>query len=226
MSNEFIKFQQYLKKLRSIYLRASCAFHIFDTIERLRAPNIIGKKKASENVKAMKRFNNFFVVTHHALNFYFLMELSRILDDAKQSLHLEKIINFAKSNKKKLNVDKFKEYNLGRNFLQELESRYEGIKKEDFEKINKMLEETKVLRKKITDYRDQNLAHEDLNKKKISISYEEVPKIFDLIKTILNIFSNRTDFSTTNYKQAEDECEEDTKRLLEHLKNNHTKNDI
>ena len=32
--SEYIKFQSYLKRLRSIYLRATCAFHIFETIEK------------------------------------------------------------------------------------------------------------------------------------------------------------------------------------------------
>jgi len=219
MPNDFTKFQEYLKRLRSIYLRSLCAFRTFDTIERLRAPNIVGKEEAHENVKTMNRFNNFFVITKHALNFYFLIELSRILDDAKQSLHLDKLINFAQSNKKKLGVSEFKKNNPDRAFLQELVNRYEGIREDDFEKINKMLEETKDIRVKIKNYRDQHMAHEDINKKDIIISYDEIVKVFDLVKITLNIFSNKTDFSTTSYKQAEDACENDTKRLFEYLKN-------
>lgn len=218
MASEFVKFQEYLKRLRTIYFNALCAFYAYEAIEELKAPNIIGKKEAEANVVILNRFKNFFVIARHTLNFYFLMELAKILDDAKQSLHLTKLINFANSNKKKLNADEFKKLNSDRAFLQDLANRYEGVEKEDFKKIEKKLEETKNIREKIKKYRDQNLAHEDLKKKKVSISQAEVIKIFDLIAEILNIFSNKTDFSTTSYTHIESECKRDTKNVFEYLK--------
>lgn len=218
MESEYVKFQTYLKRLRSIYLRAICAFHIFEIIEELKAPNIVGSEEAKENVALMRRFNNFFQITRHALNFYFLIDLARILDTAKQSLHLDKLINFASSNREKINVDEFKKNNQSRDFLEELASKYEGIKKEDLENIRASLENTKEIRDKLIKYRDQNLAHEDLNKKEISISSKEISKIFELIKKILNIFSYETDFSTTTYRYAVDGCIQDTKNIIESLK--------
>lgn len=218
MPGEFVKFQEYLKRLRTIYFNALCAFHAYEAIEELKAPNIIGKMEAEANVVILNRFKNFFVIARHTLNFYFLMELAKILDDAKQSLHLTKLINFANSNKKKLNVEEFKKLNLDRVFIQDLADRYEGVKKEDFEKIEKKLEETKNIREKIKKYRDQNLAHEDLKKERINISQAEVIKILDLIAEILNIFSNKTDFSTTSYSHIEGDCKKDTKNMFEYLK--------
>ena len=218
MSSEFVKFQEYSKRLRTIYFNALCAFYAYEAIEELITPNIVGKKEAEANVVILNRFKNFLVIARNTLNFYFLMELAKILDDARQSLHLTKLINFANSNKKKLSVNEFKNLNPDRAFLQDLANRYEGMEKEDFEKIEKRLEETKNIREKIKECRDQNLAHEDLKKKKVSISQTEIIKIFDLIAEILNIFSNKTDFSTTNYTHIEGECKRDTKNVFEYLR--------
>ncbi len=218
MASEFVKFQEYSKRLRTIYFNALCAFYVYEAIEELKAPNITGKKEAEANVVILGRFKNFFVIMRHSLNFYFLMELAKILDDAKESLHLTKLINFANSNKKKLNANEFKKLNSDRAFLQDLANRYEEMKKEDLKKIEEKLEETKNIREKIKKYRDQSLAHEDLKKKKICISRAEVIKIFDLIAEILNIFSIKTDFSMTSYTNIEGECKKDTKNVLEHLK--------
>ena len=218
MPSEFAKFQEYIKRLRTIYFNTLCAFYAYEAIEELRAPNIVGKKKAEANVEILERFKNFFVIARHTLNFYFLMELAKILDDAKQSLHLTKLINFANSNKKKLNADEFKKLNQDRAFLQDLANRYKGMEKEDFEKIKKKLKETEKIRKKIKEYRDQNLAHEDLRKEKINISRIEVVKIFELIAEILDIFSNKTDFSTTSYSHIKSDCKRDTENVFEYLK--------
>lgn len=216
--SDFIKFQEYLKKLRESYFNTLCAFYSFEALEELRSIKILDKKEAEENVEVMGKFKNFFVITRHALNVYFLIGLAKILDDAKQSLHLTKLINFANANKKKLNVSEFEKLNSNRAFLESLVLRYEEIKKEDFEKIERMLNETKGIRDKIKRYRDQNLAHEDLKKDEINISSIEVIKIFELVAEIFDIFSYKTDFSTTSYSHIKDECKRDTKNVIEYLK--------
>lgn len=218
MKSNYVIFQKYLKRLRSTYFHALCAFYVFDAIDELKAPNIVGKKEADENVKTLNRFKNFFVITKYSLNFYFLMELAKILDDAPRSLHLNKLINFANSNRKKLSADEFKKINPDRAFLQDLLNRYEGVKKEDFEEISKKLNGIKKIREKIKKFRDQYLAHEDLKQEQVNISQEEVIKIFNLISDILNIFSKKTDFSTTRYSHIENDCKKDTKKVIEYLR--------
>lgn len=218
MASEFVKFQEYIERLRTIYFDALSAFYVYEAIQELIAPNIVGEKEAENNLAVLNRFGGFFVITRHTLNFYFLLELAKMLDSAKQSLHLSKLINFANSNTNKLNVEEFKKLNLGRPFLQELVSGYEGVKKEDFEIIEKKLEATKGIREKIKKYRDQYLAHEDLKKKEISISQKEVIEIFSLIAEILNIFSSKTNHSTTTYSYVESDCKSDTRRIVEYLK--------
>lgn len=218
MANDFVKFQEYLKRLRSIYLHALCAFRVFDEMEKLRAPNIVGEKEAGENNEVINRFKSFFIISRESLNFYFLMELAKLLDDASQSLHLNKLINYVNSNKKKLNIEEFKKINSDRTYLDDLVDRYEGMTKEDFESINNKLEETKDIREKIKTYRDQNLAHEDLKKENVNLSYGDIEKIFNLLAEILNIFSNKMDFSSTDYSLAVDESRQDTRDVIEFLK--------
>ena len=67
-------------------------------------------------------------------------------------------------------------------------------------------------------YRDQNLAHEDVNKEKVDISSKEIYQVFDLIAEILNIFSYKTEFSTTTFKFAVDNSIQDTKSVIRNLK--------
>lgn len=218
MDDDYLKFQKYLLRVRSIHFNALCAFTIFETIEKLRDPSISGKLEVVENLNVMNRYNGFFVITRHALNFYFLTELTRILDNAKQSLHLTNLINFASKNTNSLSVKKFEEHNPKRPFLRELVSNYKGLTEDDFLKINKQLDDTKLLRKRIKIYRDQNLAHEDMEKAEITISRDDIMILFKLIAEILNIFSQKTDHSSTTYEFAREECITQTQNLIRNLK--------
>ena len=216
--SEYIKFQEYLKGVRRIYSDALHAFYVFKSIQNLSALNIAGEKEAPDNVDVMNRFKYFFKTTKQALRVYSLMELAKILDDAQQSLHLQKLINFARSNRQQLSVEDFESANSNRLFLAELVLRYENLGKEDFEKIQKKLDATAIVRSKITTYRDQYLAHNDLKKEEVDISFQEVQELFDLVADILNIFSNKTDFSITEYNHIEDLCGVDTKNVIQYLK--------
>ena len=216
-SSEYLKFQEYLNRLRSTYFHALNAFWIYDELSILKAPNIIGKEKSRVNVEVMSKYNAFFSMVPYSLNRLFMMELAKILDSSRESLHLDKLIEYAQNNKEKFSVDEFIKANPERPLLKELTERYEGIKDEDIEEIKHDLEATADIRKKIKGYRDQNLAHDDINKKDFPISIDEVKKIFDLIAKILNTFSNKTDFSTTSYTFAKEECIRDTDSLVDHL---------
>ena len=74
-----------------------------------------------------------------------------------------------------------------------------------------------VIIKKLDDYRNQYLAHEDKQKKKVNINSGEIQELFKLIAEILNLFSSRLDFSTTAYSHVEKECKGDIKRVAEYL---------
>ncbi|MDP1688509.1 MAG: hypothetical protein Q8L47_00025 [bacterium] len=218
MGSDFVKFQEYLKRLREIYFEALSSFCVYEALREIKAHNVVGEKEAEDNTEVINRFKNFFIVAEYAANFNFFMQLAKFFDDAKQSLHLEKLINFAKSNSGRLTASDFREVNQDREFLDELVRRYEGIKQEDLEVINNLLNSNSLAIKKLIDYRDQYLAHEDKNKEKIIITGEEVAELLQIVHKILDIFSSKTDFSTWQYDHLKDGCRNDTKLVIEYLK--------
>lgn len=218
MSKEFKTLFGYLKNLHSRYFRALSAFHVYEGLLELTAPNIVGQKEAEQNVKTLNQFKNFFFVSKETLRTYFLLELAKLFDESKQSLHINKIVNFADSNIKKLSKDDFLEFHQGRAFVDELFKRYKAIDSDDLtETRNKLKKHAKII-EKLDDYRDRYLAHEDKQRKKINIIAGEIIKLFDLLKEILNLFSSRLDFSTTAYNRVEENCKHDTKRVIEYLR--------
>ncbi|OIO08503.1 hypothetical protein COS23_01825 [bacterium (Candidatus Moisslbacteria) CG02_land_8_20_14_3_00_36_53] len=218
MSQEFKTLFEYLKNLRSRYFHALSAFYIYEGLLELSAPNIIGTKEAEENVKTLSRFKNFFIMSKEALRVYFFLELAKLFDESKQSLHINKIVNFAGSNIKSLSKNDFLEFHQGRTFISELFKQYKAIDKNDLIEIKNKIKKHEKTIKKLDDYRNQYLAHEDKKKKQISINSGEIQNLFKLIADILNLFSSRLDFSTTMYSHVEKECKEDTKRVVDYLK--------
>ncbi|HXF44047.1 MAG TPA: hypothetical protein VNK70_01100 [Candidatus Paceibacterota bacterium] len=218
MSKEFRTLFEYLKNLRSRYFNAISAFYVYEGLLELSAPNIVGQKEAEQNVAVLNRFKNFFAMSKEALRTYFLLELAKLFDESKQSLHINKIINFAGSNIKKLSRSDFLEFHQGRTFLEELFQQYKAIDNKDLLETKNKLKKYKEIIKKLGEYRDQYLAHEDKQKKEVKITSEEISRLFGLLKEILNLFSSRLDFSTTVYSHVEKDCKWDTKQVVEYLK--------
>src|SRR3989344_3637395 len=217
MSKEFKTLFEYLKNLRSRYFHALSAFYVYEGLLELSALNISGQKGAEQNIKTMNRFKNFFIMSKEALRIYFLLELAKLFDESKQSLHINKIVNFAGSNIKALSKNDFLEFHQGRTFIDELFKQYKAVDKNDLKEIKTKTKKHEVIIKKIEDYRNQYLAHEDKQKKKVNINSGEIQELFKLIAEILNLFSSRLDFPTTAYSHVEKECNDDTKRVVEYL---------
>lgn len=59
MNKQFETLLDYAKKLRSRYLHTLSSFKIFERFTKLPAPNIVGKKRAEENVKVFNIFKYF-----------------------------------------------------------------------------------------------------------------------------------------------------------------------
>jgi len=218
MSQEFKTLFEYLKNLHSRYFHALSAFYIYESLLELSAPNIIGTKEAEENVKTLNWFKNFFIISKEALRVYFFLELAKLFDESKQSLHINEIVNFAENNIKNLSKNDFLEFHQGKTFISELFQQYKAIDKNDLIEIKNKIKKHEEIIKKLDNYRNQYLAHEDKKKKQISINSGEIQNLFKLIADILNLFSSRLDFSTTMYSYVEKECKEDTKRVVDYLK--------
>lgn len=218
MPNEFIEFQNYLKRLRTIYFNALCSFYSYEAIEELKAPNIVGENEAKENVIILNKFK-FFITSRHALNVGFFIELAKILDKHKDDpISLSLLVKYAKNHRHKFTVEEFEKNSKDREFLQELKDRFVGITNKDLEVIDEKIKDLGNLSENIKILRDKYLAHEDKARPEVFIKNTDIVNIFKIIEEILNIFSYKTDFSTTSYSHIEDECKRDVKNVFEYLK--------
>lgn len=218
MSKDFIRFQELLDRLRSTYIRALSAFLIFDELEKLKAPNIVGKEESSNNVDVMNKYNAFFQATIYGLRDISIIELAKIIENHKKSLSLEKLINIAESCKEKMKIEDFSEFNTERNFLEELCEKYEGISAKDILELKESWNSIENIREKIRKFRDQYIAHDDLKKEEVDISTEELNKVFDVVAKILDKLYYKTNFSTNNYFMIKESSINQTKDLINNLK--------
>ncbi len=217
-SKDFEKLISYLNKLRSRYFHALSAFFVYKTLEEARAPNIVGDKNARDNSSVMTDFKNFFIPSKEALRIYFFLELAKMFDVSNESLHIEKIVNYTQSQIKKLTVDSFKEFNQDRDFLEELVKNYKGINQKDIKDIKEILEKNKDVLQRLKNYRNQYLAHDQIQKEKILISEEEISNLFEVLGKIMNLISSKLNHSSSIWSHVENDCKNDTTLVLNYLK--------
>lgn len=218
MSQEFKNLISYLEKLKSRYFHALSAFFIYKTLDELTARNIVGNKNAQDNVDVIKRYKNFFIPSKEALRVYSLLELAKMFDISDESLHITKIVNCAQSQIKKLTVDDFKKFYQDRDFLEELIRNYEGIDQKDIKEIKEILEKNEDVLQRLKDYRNQYLAHDDINKNKISIEKNEIDDLFKTLGKILNLISYKLNCSSSIWDHIENNSKESTEMIFDYLK--------
>ncbi|MBI4369195.1 MAG: hypothetical protein HY547_03080 [Elusimicrobia bacterium] len=219
MNGEFHTLFDHLKNLRGRYFNALCSFRVFRSLEDLGGTNIVGEDHAHKNVATMNKFKGFFIPSKEALRAHSLLELAKIFDHSDESLHIKKIVNYAQGNMKKLTRADFLAFHQsrGRKFLDELFNQYEEMNSQDLQQIKTKLERHDGVLKRLKDYRDQYLAHDDVKRQEITITRGEVEALLELAKEILDAFSLKLDFSSTVYDLAEEDCKNHTAQVVEHL---------
>lgn len=216
--DQFKTLMVYIKRMQSRYFHALCAFNAYEGLREAAAPNIVGKSKAAGNVRTMDRYRNFFVITQEALRYYFFIELGKLFDASKQSLHIDKVVNFTESNIKKLTVDAFKEYNQDRQLLEEITARYKGVEHSDLVVIRDLLNKQKNTIEKLKTFRDSWVAHDDANKpQQPKISSQEIKELFDTLKKILNTISGKLNNETWSYSHVESDVKRHVGLVIDHL---------
>ena len=148
-NDQFLILMSYVKRMQQRYFHALSAFYAYEGLLEAAAPNIVGKPKARENVGTMNIYRNFFVISQEALKHYFFLELAKLYDTSKDSLHIDKVVNFTQSNIKKLTIEAFKKYNQDRQLLAELTERYKGIDHTDLITIRDLLKKSATSIEKI-----------------------------------------------------------------------------
>jgi len=218
MSEEFKTFiDYYLADLRKRYYLALSSFYLYDRFRELAAPNVVGQEKAVENVKILNRFGSFFLVSKEALRICFLLELAKIFDDHRLSLHIEKLIWFYSANIERFSKNDFIEFNENREFMKGLAETYKGVDEADLTNIKIKLEGNKGIINRLVGYRNQQLCHSDIERSEIDLNREEIITLLKFIEEFLNLFSSRLNSSTTLYDRVEEECKNNLDYVIEYL---------
>jgi hypothetical protein len=215
MSKEFSELKRRIDKLRSAHLRAFQYFYAYDTISELRAPNLIGEEEAHNNAEAIGLYKGFMNPSHTGLMTGFYVELAKVFDFHKDAIHLNKLLNYAEQNQKKLNVDAFAEFNEGRLYIEELKQKYEGMKRDDLLKVKSMLDDAQNKIERLKNIRDKQVVHIDVDDSDIKpLTYEEIESLLLLSHEVLNIFSAKTNHETSDYQLIKQQVVDDTKELV------------
>jgi hypothetical protein len=221
MSQEFNTIILYVEKIKERYFVALSAFHIFETFIELVDLNIVGQEILEKNKKIIENdFSSFFFPSKEALRVYFFLELAKLFDIADDALHVTKIVNYTQSNIAKLTVDDFAEYSQkqDKNFIAELVREYKGVNHEDLSAIKFEIEKNEDIIKRLKTYRDQYLAHDDINKDEINITGEEIRILFNIIEKIIGIFLSKLISTSVMYDNAKIDTKDKTKMVVDYLK--------
>ncbi len=226
--NEFEKLRDMLQIAHSKLFYVYGYFVIQESLQKLRAPNIIGKDKAKKNTKIMNNYNNFFVPVENSLRITYLIELTKFFDFDKDAVSISKIINYARSNMNKLTVREFEYYNKNRKYLSELIKDYDGITNDFLKDCERRLLEKGVdIQNKcivsdsciyrLNRLRNQSLAHEQFVKDLDKISVKEIKELFEMVAEIINGISKLLNHEETWHDHESDIIKDEVELLIEKL---------
>lgn len=220
-TEDFKRLIKYIERLQKRYTFAIHSFYAWGSLQEIKAPNIVRKDIAKENVRVLRRYNNFFTSAENALQVHFSLELAKMFDNSNQSLHIDKIINYTESNIEKLTAKEFREYSKkqDRTFIKELVKKYKKVNHSDIKKIREMRNKHEKSIEELINYRNEYLAHDDIKKNSPpKISPAEIKDLFRIILEILNLISGRLNHEEWFYDHVEDGVKSDTCSIIDTLR--------
>ena len=187
-------FEKAMEMIKDLQMNLNIAYEHFlirNALKKSMAPNIKWKNAAQKNEKIMLKFVRFFWMTQVAHRKMFALELSKFFDKNKASLSLYKLINFIRTHINSFNKDNFVIYNKDRNYnknrnIYDLANTSEPITNKVLYDIKNEIEWEKELIKKLKDYRNKNLAHNDIKLQNMGVSTGEMDELFKKTKKRLD----------------------------------------
>jgi hypothetical protein len=218
MSKELKKINTYIQRLMYRLSRVYSFFQVYEALMELKAPNIVGESAALANAKTINGYNSFFEPIIGATRDYAILELAKFFDTSDEALTLIKVRNCAEGDGAKLTASDFKEANQNREGIHELVKAYEGITPSDLIDIDNIMLINKELIKRLINYRDKYLAHDDINKPEVVIRIDEIETLFGITEGILQKLSHKLNHSTWEFSPLKEGVKNDTTMVVDHLK--------
>lgn len=203
----------YLEELNKRYLLTLSSYNIFKNFNDL----LIAKEK-DLNSKTINDFPYFFTTVRGSSNMYFLVEVCKFFDIDDRSLSLYKLLKFTEINFSYLTKDNFRLYHKDRIIIDELFDEDKEISLNDIRGFRDKIKQNKEIINRLKKYRDQNLAHDDLNKINITIYKKEIETLLKLIKEILNFYYSKLLLTKSSDRNFNLEPVNEMNRLINNLK--------
>lgn len=207
MTQEFQTLIRYTERLKERYLILLSAKNIFDRLNELLVINRVGKKMAKRNAEVFTCYRYFFFTVKEAIRCFFLIELAKFFEPHKnrKSLYIRKVIKFAEKNLSKITEQDYKKHykkttRLPLKFFRE----NKHLSRSDIRKIKNKLIGRNIEIKKLTTYRNQYLAHDDITKISVSLSQRDIGRLLSIVSSVINLLYRRlnfSSFSSENFKQ-------------------------
>jgi len=186
-------------------------------------PNKVGKRKANRNVKIFNDYRYFISTSREACRCYFLIEIAKFFDVDNRTISLHSILDFAEENISSLTKKDFLDYHGGKMFLPEQLDDYKQLRLSDIFKLRKAIEKKNPIISKFKGYRDQYLAHDDVNKYKYVINLVEIRQILNFIKKFIDVFYFYLDLSSNSYLNYIEEPKREIQNLVDCLRDHEDK---
>jgi hypothetical protein len=219
--NPYVQLDGYMSRLLDRYLNARAALVTYEALRKLRSPNHAGKKKVQDNVRILGRYNYFFSATEVAHQVVMLLELSKLFDSNPRALSLQNFVKLAGANLAQLTASNFFAYRESKgepvsdDFFRQL---YKPLSRRDLADMKRSFESLKALMPKLKIYRDQWLAHDDMEKSDAPvITGLEVHRAFKVAEKIFDKLSSRIQWTSTVREHYFESTELDTKRAIADL---------
>jgi hypothetical protein len=176
---------EWTERLRGRYMFTLSALRIFDQFQKIAAPNIVGKKRAEANVRIINLHKNLLLPLKEAARVYFLVELAKFFDKHNKTLTIKRLLRFLEQNLSSFSKDEFVKYHPG--ILQPFIDHYKPITKSDIKRLRQRLQKNGPSISALRKYRNQFLAHDDLEKSEIKLNRKDIAALFRLIKAVLRL---------------------------------------
>lgn len=217
----FEKLTKLIEKLRSRYIQTLAAHKIFMELNRVKAYSYYGKGTADKNVKILKKYLYYFNPTKEGIRYYILIELAKFFEKSfnRQSLTIEHVLDYTEKNLNVLGKEHFKQYHKDREFRSyDIEKEYIAIVQEDIDKFRRRLKRNEEKIKRVKDYRDEYLAHDDLKRGSYKIKYKDISTLLSIVKDIVDFYYKKLHWASNLYENFEKEPVRNSKKLFSDLR--------
>ena len=147
-----------------------------------------------ETAQALDRYRGFFLTTEYALRQMALLELSKVFDIDLRTPSLRVMLAIAKCNR-----EKFTPY----------------ATENDLNNLELQIDSNHNLLKRLKGYRNQRLAHHDMDYQKNKLQYGELSKLANQIQEMFNSLSQWHDKTTGIFDRYVEEAETHTAEVVQ-----------